>query len=69
MPDDGVIEQHARRLIKNAIARDTLAAMVEEIDAEAATAELPADLADDVQIILQQHPAMSWDAALASILG
>jgi hypothetical protein len=35
VPDDGVLEQHARRLIKNAIARDTLAAMVEEIDAEA----------------------------------
>jgi hypothetical protein len=69
LPDDDVLEQHARRLIKAAITRDTLASMAKEIDEEANNAELPDDLSDQVLKIFDKHPELSWDAALAQILG
>jgi hypothetical protein len=66
---DGVLERHARRLIKTAIIRDTLATMADEIDEEAATAELPDDLEERVRRVVDERPELSWDQALAEMYG
>ncbi len=49
VPAAGVLERHARRLLARRLAADRVAALLREIEAEAAHRALPADLAKRVR--------------------
>jgi hypothetical protein len=68
VPDDGILEQHARRVIKQPLANHVLDDNRLAIDAEAATRPLPRDLGKQVASLLVGKPELSWDGAVAFLL-
>jgi hypothetical protein len=68
MPENGALEQQARRLIEQALTRKAIEAVTAEIALRAAETELPDDLEDQVQAMLTDHPEIAWDQALAEIV-
>ena len=68
VPEDDVIQAHARRLIERTLTGMAIAKMAADIADMAKEIELPADLADRIGGILADHPEMSWDQAAAQIL-
>jgi hypothetical protein len=67
VPDRDVLVQHARRVMTRALANQRLAAMRSEIERETAAVDLPDDLLDQVEALLQREPALPWDIAVAQI--
>ena len=65
LPEAAVIEEHARRLIEQRLARDALAEMREELASEAAVYPLPEDLVAWMQGNLDEYPSLAWDTVLA----
>ncbi|MBV9018109.1 MAG: hypothetical protein JO058_20870 [Alphaproteobacteria bacterium] len=65
LPEAGVIEKHARRLIEQRLARDALAEIREDLANEAAGYPLPEDLVAWVQNNLDEYPSLAWDTVLA----
>lgn len=68
LPEDEVIEAHARRLIEQRRACDALAEIRERLAKEAAEHVLPDDLAASVRAHLDVRPSLPWDDALAEVL-
>jgi hypothetical protein len=68
VPEPEIIEQHARRLIEQRLAKEALDKIRDQLAKEAAAHELPSDLGDQVRRLLTEQPQVSWDGALATIL-
>jgi hypothetical protein len=68
IPTDDVIQAHARRIWQQQQALEQCKEILEQIEAEASRAELPADLKNQVEAILALHPTLSWDQALAKVM-
>jgi hypothetical protein len=69
VPDSGTLERHARRVIEQRLAAEALRENRARLQAEAASAELPADLDDRVRLLLEQEPGLPWDRAVAAVVG
>jgi hypothetical protein len=65
MPENGAIDEHARRLIERTLTEKAIAEMAPDIARRATSAELPKDLDHQIAAILVGHPELSWDQALA----
>jgi hypothetical protein len=68
VPDEGTLQQHARRLIEQQRAAAAVAKLKTKLLKEAAKVPLPPDLRQAVEQRLVEHPQMPWDAALAALL-
>jgi hypothetical protein len=68
IPEDAVLEQHARRLIEQRLAGAAIARLKSKITKQAAITKLPADLHQRLADVLAQKPQLPWDAALADVL-
>jgi hypothetical protein len=68
IPQPDILEQHARRLIAQRLAKEALDKICDPLVAEAAAYALPGDLDDQVRQLLADQPELSWDMALAMIL-
>jgi len=62
-------ETHARHHLETKLASELIAHHAEDIARRAAAAELPADLVILVYRLLKSEPELSWDQALARIIG
>jgi hypothetical protein len=69
VPDAGTIEAHARRLIEQRLAREALAEIRDQITRQAAATALPESIEVQLRSYLAHHPSLSWDDALAHIIG
>lgn len=69
IPSDDIIEEHARRLIEQRLAREALAEIRDQIIREAAATALPVGIKVQLQSYLERHPGLAWDEALAQIIG
>jgi hypothetical protein len=69
VPTAGTIEAHARRLIEQRLASEALADIRDRITRQAAATALPVDIEDQLRGYLARHPSLSWDDALAQIIG
>jgi hypothetical protein len=69
VPDSGTLERHARRVIEQGLAEEALRANRARLQAEAASAALPADLDGRVRLLLEQKPELPWDLAVAVAIG
>jgi hypothetical protein len=72
IPDDDLLERHARRVIQQNIAESAIARIrhqiVHEIAEETAQIRLPDDLRGQLEAELTANPQLPWDVALASII-
>jgi hypothetical protein len=68
VPDERVMERHARRVLERAMANRRLEAMRAEIEAKAAAAVLPKDLRARVAALLAQERELPWDLAVARVV-
>ena len=68
VPETDILQEHARRLLEQHFAEEAIAPLRAEIAERARNAELPDDLEQSVADALEQHPELSWDAALAELL-
>jgi hypothetical protein len=64
IPDDDVIEKHARRVIRELL----IAKISDEFDKEAAKADLPAGLRRQIEEFVEKNTELPWDAAVAQII-
>jgi hypothetical protein len=64
LPVQAVIEAHARRIWEQLQAEERCKKLLEQIHAEAATAELPQNLVGQVKRLLKKESALSWDQAV-----
>jgi hypothetical protein len=69
VPDSGTLERHARRVIERRLVEEALRENRARLQAEAASAALPADLGDRVRLLLEQEPDLPWDRAVAAVVG
>ena len=69
VPDDQILDQQARRVIKARLTQEVLAAAENNIEQQTQTAALPEDFRQQVEHILDEHPEMPWDEAVAQVLG
>jgi hypothetical protein len=70
VPDEATLITHAKRLKEQAIAQRVLERLADYIKrkADAATADLPEELAQMVEEALADDPAKPWDEALADLV-
>jgi hypothetical protein len=68
VPEEAVIEAHARRVWEQVQAEQRCKEILDQIHAEAATAQLPADMVERVKELLETESALSWDQAVARFL-
>ena len=68
IPNAAVIEEHARRLLEQRYAEETIAPLRPAIAERAAKAKLPPGLARRIAKELQEHPELPWDVALAHVV-
>ena len=64
IPADDIIEQCARRAIKERLQAD----LADELTAKADAAKLPKNLRGKVEALLEENPELPWDAAVAQII-
>ena len=69
VPSKEVIEAHARRIWEQLQAEERCKDILQAIHAEAETAELPGDLVACVKKLLKKERTLSWDQAVAKVLG
>ena len=67
-PENGTLAEQARRLIEAKLTKKLVDRSRTRIAKEASCFELPSDLDEQVIRLLNEHPRLSWDAALAEIL-
>jgi hypothetical protein len=67
VPDDDVLEQHARRVVTRTLLNMRLDELRPQVDAAAARIELPSDLRQQIEAALLHRPDIPWDLAAASI--
>jgi hypothetical protein len=68
IPDDDILELHARRTLERQMVLRELDMLLPGIHERAAEAELPDDLHDQVEELLEEKPSLPWDAAVAAII-
>lgn len=68
IPKAETLEAHARRVIEQNATKRVLDTFRDDIAAEVAAYVMPDDLHEQVEEMLQEHPSMSWDAAVAKCL-
>jgi hypothetical protein len=68
IPDDEILKQHARRVIKERLTQAALSKIAEQIQQQTDTTKLPRNFRQRIERCLDQHPALPWDAAVALIL-
>src|SRR5215472_14887890 len=69
MPTSDVLEQQARHRLQMKLTNERLAEQADEIAEQAAAMALPDDLAAQVRELLDKQPELSWDQALAQLIG
>jgi hypothetical protein len=69
VPEADVLEQQARNRLQIKLTSERLAAIADEIAQEAAATALHGDLEAQVRALLDEQPELSWDQALAQIIG
>jgi hypothetical protein len=67
MPDADALADHARHVIKRALASEALEKIRDEVEADAAAISLPPDLHWQVTEALKRRPDLPWDLAVAEI--
>jgi hypothetical protein len=67
VPDDGVLEQHARRIISRKLLNKHLGAIRPKAEVDATLIDLPDDLRRQVEAALELEPSLPWDLAVADI--
>ena len=68
VPDDDVIEEHARRIIKQRLVEQAIARISKELTEQTATVDLREDLREHIDVLLEENPELPWDEALARII-
>jgi hypothetical protein len=68
VPKADIIEQHARRLVEQGLAKEALDQIRDRLAEKATAHELPRDLNKQIRLMLKRQPELSWDMALAIIL-
>jgi DNA topoisomerase 6 subunit A-like protein len=68
IPDDDVIEMHARRVIKQRLVEQTIAKTSDELAKQTKALELPQDLREQIEELLEETPELPWDEAVAQIV-
>jgi hypothetical protein len=68
VPAAEVLKRHARRVLARRWVTDQIALLIGKVEARAARAVLPADLATRVERELQRSPERPWEEALECIL-
>jgi hypothetical protein len=69
VPDEAVLIEHARRLIEQQFAAAEVEKLRAALTEKAAQVRLPGDLRHAVERRLAADPQLSWDMALAEVLG
>jgi hypothetical protein len=67
VPDDDVLEQHARRVLVQALTNNGLDAMRTQAEEDAASIVLPSDLHHQVVAALKRQSDIPWGFAVAAI--
>jgi hypothetical protein len=67
VPGHDVLADHARDVLTRALLNRQLAESRQQIEADAAQVQLPADLVQQVEAIQQAEPTLPWDIAVAII--
>ena len=68
IPEQQILEQHARRLIEQRPTKKALATMHDEIARDTADVKLHRNLAAQVAAELDKNAELSWDQALGRII-
>ena len=68
VPQEAIIQAHARHLFESEFADAAVAKLRPKIQKQAAAAELPADLRQQIEAGLVKVPTGAWDHALAAIV-
>jgi hypothetical protein len=68
IPDEAIIEQHARRVIEAQLTDQAMAKIAGEIAERAKKIALPANLRERIEAVFEEEPAMPWDVAVARIV-
>src|SRR6516162_8554322 len=68
IPNNNVIEEHARRIIKERLIEQAMAKISDELAAQSAAAELPQNLREEIGSLLSEERELPWDAAVARIV-
>ena len=68
IPDDAVLDRHARHLIEQRLAHDAFERLRTDFADQAKTMTLPADLRDQLTAELTRWPQNSWDISLSTLI-
>jgi Topoisomerase 6 subunit A/Spo11, Toprim domain len=68
IPNEAVIEQHARRTIERRLLAHAIAKISSEIADQARSAELPTNLREQIKTLFAEQPNLPWDEAVAQIM-
>jgi hypothetical protein len=68
VPDEAVLEQQARRIIKHQLTQQALAKLSARIGKQAETAKLPEHLREQIAGVFKKYPEIPWDHAVAQVL-
>jgi hypothetical protein len=68
IPDNAVLEKHARRVIKHSLVQLEITKRDAEFSRQAATTALPDNLREQLEEFLKGHPECSWDKAISHIV-
>jgi hypothetical protein len=68
IPDDTVLKQRARQVIKERLTQEALSKVAEQIEQETKDTELPEDFRRQVEDLLVEHPELPWDGAVRQLL-
>jgi hypothetical protein len=69
MPTSEVLEQQARHRLQVMLTNKRLAEQADEIAQQAAAMPLPDGLTAQIRELLDKQPELSWDQALAQLIG
>jgi hypothetical protein len=67
VPDNDVLEQHARHVLTRALTNKALDAIRAKAESDAASVALPSNLHRQVLGALERRPDVPWDFAVADI--
>jgi hypothetical protein len=68
VPDDDVLELHARRMLERRMVLREMDKLLPDIRKRVADTALPADLQELVEGLLEEQPEIPWDAAVYEIM-
>jgi hypothetical protein len=68
IPGRGVLEEHARHLLEQRLAKEALEPLLAEVRERAKKEKLPANFAKRVGTELKKNPHLPWDAAVALLI-